>query len=318
MNYEEPGYKERFPEWRSSDGALRVEKEKGNKPLPGYAPSEKERRQGDAPKKVYALKNSYGTWAVGINKRRELVTVASRQRTKDLKALPQISQRLEGETARRVPLVKGNVQVNEPRYQQAQSAFGYRERSSRGTPFVMNKLEKLNSREDLQGAQSVAPFLHRDKEKEELRFLREQARKLVETGDQEEQRGVEKRIQFLTAVQADKERNWQRLYTAMPELLTAARKGVRTEVRWTRAGIAAAEVSAGGEENTGDGTDANRGKAGKPQKADAPLATEATTATPAAENQPDKRSAPTVKTDRARKKAARDAARERRNPSEAE
>jgi hypothetical protein len=311
MNYEAPGYQERFPEWRSSDGALREKKDRGDKPLPGYAPSEKERRRGDEPKKIYELKNSYTTLAVGINKKKELVTVGSQQRTKALKALPQTSKRLEGETSKKVPLLTGNVQVNEPRYRQEESAFGYRERSSRGAPFAMNKLEKIRAREDLRLARTAAPFLGKDKEKEELRVLREQARALAESGDREERQGIEKRVQFLTVVRDDKERNWKRMYAALPELITRARKGVRTEMRWVGTVNPAAAVAADGEDGAGSGDDANRGKAGKPEAAGkAGKAGKSEEVSNSGE-----RRTRGVKADGAKSRAARAAARELKGPS---
>jgi hypothetical protein len=246
----EPTYEERFPEWRSSDGGLKEKKSEGREEVTGYHSSEQERRRGDEPQKIWDLSNAYGSLAAGWNKKKELVLVTSRQHTKGIHSLPLESKYLDGQTATKIP---GGYQINENTDRQAESAFSFRTKADRGAFYIMSRLKMLAERHDLEVQKTMLPFLNVEEEKEELAYLRQRARKLLESSDREEEQAVRKRIEFLTAVVAEKEQQQGMLYGKLPDLLAEARKGGRKDWDFTWLGKAEPEAEPDGDESgTGD------------------------------------------------------------------
>jgi len=233
----EPGYQERFPEWRSSEGALKeqghpfIRKEKGKgqetkEALTGYESSEKEKKQKDEPRKIWELGNSFGSLAVGKNKKKQLMIVNSQRRGKRLRALPPESKTLHSETGKKIPLISGEFRFNEDWNRREESAYSYQLEASRSPDYLMRKMKELNEKRRLNVRDNINPFFNLQKEQDELRWLREKAAEMARGADRdrEKEKGLQTRIQFLSASLAEKERERLRFYTKLPQLLEEARK----------------------------------------------------------------------------------------------
>jgi hypothetical protein len=223
----EPGYEERFSEWRSSDGQLREKKGEPGEPVTGYIPSERERELDNGPQKIMDFSNSYGALSAGFDKKKQLVLVTSRRHTKELSALPPESKALNAQTAKKVSPITGDFSVNEDRERMEQSAVSYRVDAGKGPFYVMSKLRELMENKDFEVQDEITPFLSTKEEKEELEYLRRQVVNLAGGNTREEKKALEKRIQFLTTVVADKERQQQTVATRLLSLLQEAGKGVK-------------------------------------------------------------------------------------------
>ncbi len=233
----EPTYRERFPEWRSSDGALREKKSDGREEITGYRSSEEERRRGDEPQKIWDLSNAYGSLSAGWNKKKELVLVTTRQYGKEIHALPPESKCLDGQTAKKLPALIG-FQINENSERQEESAFSFRAKGDRGPSYLMARLKQLPEKKELKVAESILPFLSVKEEREKLAYLRAKFGELAGNPHQKEAQAIHQRIQFLTAVVADKEEQQRMLYGKLTALLEEARKGFgadRDFVRFAKA-----------------------------------------------------------------------------------
>ncbi len=220
-----PGYKERFPEWRSSDGRLREKKGEPGEPVTGYIPSDREKELDSGPQKIMDFSNSYGALSAGFDEEKQLVLVTSRHHTKELSALPPESKALKAQTAKKVPLITGDFYVNEDKERKEESAVSYRVHAGKAPFYVMSKLKELMEDKDFEVQDEITPFLSTREEMEELGYLRQQARNLAGSSAREEKQALEERIQFLTTVVADKERQQQTLATRLLSLLEEAGKG---------------------------------------------------------------------------------------------
>jgi len=244
-----PTYKERFPEWRSSDGALKEkdsrsaakegvdrQRDRQKNTLTGYESSEKERSQRDEPQKIYELSSSFGSLAVGRNKKKQLVIVNSQRRTKEIHQLTRESHALRRQTSVKIPLISGEFHFNEDWNRREESAYSFQLEASRSPDFFMRKMKELSDRRTLDIQEKVNPFFDLSEDKAELAYLRQRAAELSRSrGVEERSRGAEERspetekglrmrIQFLTTVLADKERQRLKFYTKLPQLLEEARK----------------------------------------------------------------------------------------------
>ena len=227
----EPTYKERFPEWRSSDGAFKESAVKGNEgndkqaePLTGYKSSEEEHRRQDQPQKIWELSNSYGSLAVGKNKRKQLVLVNSQRRTKNIHQLTPESKELRSGTSAPIPLISGEFRFNEAWNRRRESAYVYRMEAGFSPDFLMRKMKELSGKREPDVQKNIAPFFNLDPEKDELAYLREIAQKTSRDRTRKEEFGLRTRIQFLTALLADKERQRLKFYAKLPQLLGEAQK----------------------------------------------------------------------------------------------
>lgn len=243
----EPTYEERFSEWRSSDGGLRENKSDAREEVTGYRSSEQERRRGDEPQKIWELSNAYGSLAAGWNKKKELVLVASRKRSKDLRALPLESKVLDGGTAVKIPLLSGDFQINQDPERREESAFSFRAKAERGHFYILSKLKQLAELKDLEAQETMLPFLKVEEEQEELAYLRRKARELADRPDREEEQSIHKRIQFLTAVVAEKEQQQRLFYGKLADLLEETHKDSRKD--WDYAWFGKAEPEAEADED---------------------------------------------------------------------
>ncbi|HML36005.1 MAG TPA: hypothetical protein PKA19_01085 [Bacillota bacterium] len=223
----EPGYKERFPGWRSSDGQLRERKGEPGEKVMGYTSSEQERALGREPQKLMDFSNSYGALSAGFDDKKQLVLVTSRRHTKELSALPPESKALEAQTAKKVPLITGEFFVNEDKERREESAVSYRAPAGKAPSYIMGKLSELMEKKDFEVQDEITPFLSTREEKESLKYLRRQALHLARSNAREEKQALEKRIQFLTTVVADKERQQQTVAVRLLSLLEEAGKGRR-------------------------------------------------------------------------------------------
>ena len=243
----EPGYQDRFPAWRSSDGALKEKgaspAEKGNgdrqgqkEPMPGYLSSEQEKRRKDEPRKIWELGNSYGSLAIGKNKRKQLMIVNSQRRTKALRQLHPESKALRRETSVRIPLISDEFRFNEDWNRREESAYTYQVDAGRSPDYLMRKMKELSVKRMLRVKETINPFFNISKDKDELAYLREKAAEAIRAGDRAQEKGLSSRIQFQAAVLADKERQRLKLYTKLPSLLEEARKEERADWApvWTR------------------------------------------------------------------------------------
>lgn len=221
----EPGYKERFPAWRSSDGQLREKKGEPGEPVTGYIPSERERELDNGPQKIMDFSNSYGALSAGFDEKKQLVLVTSRRHTKELSALTPESKALDAQTAKKVYPITENFYVNEDKERREESAVAYRVDAGKGPSYVMSKMRELMENKDFEVQDEITPFLSAREEKEELEYLRKKAVDLTVGYTREEKQALEKRIQFLTAVVADKERQQQTVATRLLSLLQEAGKG---------------------------------------------------------------------------------------------
>lgn len=255
----EPTYQERFPEWRSSDGALKEEKSNGREALTGYESSDKEKQRRDEPKKIWEMGNSYGSFSVGKNKKKQLVVVNSQRRSKDLRALPEESKVLRGQTSVKMPLITGDLRFNEDWNRREKSAYGYRVEASRSPHFLMRKMEQLMKEKGLDVQKNINPFFSTEEEKKELAYLREQAKLLGQSRDRETEKGLRTRIQFLTTVVADKERQRLNFYNRLPGLMEEARKGQGEEWDFIRSWLEELDTETdqgdGGGQGQGQGQD---------------------------------------------------------------
>ena len=231
----EPAYKERFPAWRSSDGALKEkyakpdEKEEGDagghkEPLTGYRSSEEEKRRKDEPRKIWELSNSYGSLSVGKNRKKQLMIVNSRRRTKSLRAPTPESRELRRETSLKIPLISEEFRFNEDWNRREESAYSFQLDASRSPDYLMRKMKELNEKRRLDVQAEVNPFFNISEEKEELAYLRGKAAAAAKAGDRTAEKGLSIRIQYLGAALADKERQRLKFYTRLPDLLKEARK----------------------------------------------------------------------------------------------
>ncbi len=220
----EPTYKERFPEWRSSEGILKERKPEGIESLTGYESSEKEKTNDDVPEKIWEIGNSYGTLEIGRNKKKQLIIVNSQHRSKDIHALPEESKVLKGDSSVKIPLLTGAFRINENWNRREESAYDYRIDSSKVPIFIMKKMQNLLENYELNVQENINPFFSAEKEKEELAYLRAAARQLSREPSSDSDPGLEKRIQFLSAVVADKERLKINFYNRLPVLLEKARQ----------------------------------------------------------------------------------------------
>jgi hypothetical protein len=155
------------------------------------------------------------------------VLVTSRRHTKELSALPPESKALNAQTAKKVSPITGDFSVNEDRERMEQSAVSYRVDAGKGPFYVMSKLRELMENKDFEVQDEITPFLSTQEEKEELEYLRRQVVNLAGGNTREEKKALEKRIQFLTTVVADKERQQQTVATRLLSLLQEAGKGVK-------------------------------------------------------------------------------------------
>ena len=226
-----PTYKERFPEWRSSDGALQESAAKSNEgngtraeALTGYQSSEAELKRGEQPQKIWELSNSYGSLAVGKNKKKQLVLVNSRRRTKQLHQLTPESKALQSGTSVRIPLISGEFRFNEAWNRRDESAYAYQLEAGSSPDYLMRKMQELSGKREPDAQKTVGLFFDLRPEKEELAYLRAIAQKTSGVRTQKEDQGLRARSQFLTAVLADKERQRLKFYAKLPQLLTEAQQ----------------------------------------------------------------------------------------------
>ena len=254
----EPSYQERFPEWRSSDGALKeddrrfpagAQKERRDEPLTGYVGSEAEKKRKDEPRKIWELGNAYGSLAVGKNKKKQLVIVNSQKRTKRLHQLTPESKTMRRETSVKVPLISGEFRFNEDWNRRQESAYSYQLEASHSPDFLMRKMKELIGLRRLDVQKNISPFLDTDKEKEELAYLREKAVDMARAGNRDAEKSLDKRMQFLKVVLADKERQRLKMYTKLPQLLEEARKEEDPDWRFTPQASAAPAADGGEEDN---------------------------------------------------------------------
>ena len=227
----EPTYKERFPEWRSSDGALKESAVKSNagnekqaEPLTGYKSSEVEQKRQDQPQKIWELSNSYGSLAVGKNKKRQLVLVNSQRRTKNIHQLTPESKELQSGTSVRIPLISGEFRFNEAWNRRDESAYAYQLEAGNSPDFLMRKLKELSGKREPDVQRNIAPFLNPGPVKDELAYLKEIAKSASPGRTQKEEFGLRTRVQFLTTVLADQERQRLKFYAKLPQLLGEAQK----------------------------------------------------------------------------------------------
>ncbi|MDR0469627.1 MAG: hypothetical protein LBH09_06595 [Peptococcaceae bacterium] len=241
----EPSYKERFPAWRSSDGVL---KEKGAEPvekesrgrlehqasIPGYRSSEEEKKRHDEPRKIWELSSSYGTLAIGKNKKKQLMIVNSQRRTKELQALTPESKELRRETSVKIPLISGDFRFNEDWNRREKSAYSYQLEASHSPDYLMRKMKELHDQRTLKVQENINPFFDLSEDKEELAHLRETAAEMARNHEQDAEKGLRVRTQFVTAALADKERQRRKFYTKLPDLLEEARKEETADWRFAK------------------------------------------------------------------------------------
>lgn len=263
----EISYKEKFPAWRSSDGQLREKKGETDEPVTGYIPSERERRLDTGPKKIMDFANSYGALSAGFDEKKQLVLVTSQQHTKELSGLPPESKAVDAETAKKVSPITGDFYVNQDKERKEDSAVAYRVDAGKGPSYVMSRLKELMEDKDFMVQDEITPFLSVREEKKELEYLRKQAVILAGGKSREEKLALDKRVQFLTTVVADKERQKQIVATRLLSLLQEAGKD-RTKdwdpnLPWSQKDMAEAEDGEKGEnvgDNEGEEEDRSKGK----------------------------------------------------------
>jgi hypothetical protein len=281
-----PTYQERFPAWRSSDGSLKESESaiakgmgkngsrNGNREeaLSGYESSEQERRSKDEPQKLWELSNAYGALAIGKNKKKQLVMVNSQRRTKSIRQLTPESKRLRRETSAKIPLISGEFRFNEDWNRREESAYTYQEDASRSPDYLMRKMRELLGQRTLKVQENISPFLDARDERKELNYLQEKAAELSRSRERVAERGLRDRIQFLTTVLADKERQMRKLYTKLPELLEEARKeetsGWAPLRSWVGEKEAAPDEDEDEDEDEGHGGGGNDGSLGKDEDID--------------------------------------------------
>ena len=259
----EPTYKERFPAWRSSDGALKEksakqpteeggEREAPKEAMPGYQSSEEEKKRRDEPRKIWELGNAYGSLAIGKKKNKQLMIVNSQRRTKDLRALTPESKELRRETSLKIPLISEEFRFNEDWNRREESAYSLQLDASRSPDYLMRKMKELGEKRKLDVRDNVNPFFNLNEDRDELAYLRSKAAEAAKSGDRKAEKGLASRVQYLGAALADKERQRLKLYTKLPDLLEEARKEDRDDRRATRAAAYIARDSADADEDEDD------------------------------------------------------------------
>jgi hypothetical protein len=198
------------------------------KSLTGYRSSEEEKRRNDEPQRIWELSNSYGSLAVGKNKRKQLMIVNSQRRTKEVHQLTPESNVLRRDTSVKIPLITEEFRVNEDWNRREQSAYSFQLDASRSPDYLMRKMKELTDLRQLNVQDNINPFFELSGERDELKYLRERAveatRVPSEARSREQEMGLRIRIQFLTTALADKERQRLRFYTKLPRLMEEARK----------------------------------------------------------------------------------------------
>lgn len=165
------------PAWRSSDGRLK-ERTPDSRELSGYVSGSAERKSGRAPRPVSELKNSYGSIATGIGKRRELTIVVARSRAKAGPQPTEEGKRLHSERAVRVRPARGKYLTGS--HNPRESAFGYREEAGKAPFFLHGRLRQMVSRHRYRALEEMMPFLDTADEKESLGAIRRTEREAVE------------------------------------------------------------------------------------------------------------------------------------------
>ncbi len=234
MDFDNGRYDDRvmgkLPEWRASDGKLREKKvnhqkgkltEKDNKQenikekeetLTGYTPSEKENKEGTAPKKIIDIGSSYGTFSVGSNKKKELVTVTSQRRKRGANTVYNDSKKLDSESAVKWQKSYASVRTNNAR--RDVSAVEFKSDTDQQVSFLMEKMRKrVVDKEQFEVHEEIIPIFSSKNEKAELEFLRQKRKILVsKQAKVRDKQEVENQIEYLEGIIAEKMMEKRRVF----------------------------------------------------------------------------------------------------------
>lgn len=198
--------------WRTSEGRMwertPLAQKEGKDHLTGYEPRENEAR----PREAARMGGSYGDVSVGVSKKKELTMVVSKRRSREGPAARREEQTLMGNSARKVPLSRGDFRVNS--HDGKKSALAYRESHEKTPRFMMERFKEMMRTHSQDTLEEQVPFLNRREEREELRQLQRAREALLAKGggrDRAELRAIERRKQALRQALTEKTGQERRL-----------------------------------------------------------------------------------------------------------
>lgn len=219
MKFENGKYNDKvsgkLPEWRSSDGGFREKKATKDECLTGYQPTEREKKEHTAPRKVLDVENSYGTFSLGIAKDSKITTLTTQKRTKGIESLRGSEKELHSASATVVPGITERVRTNHERKED--SAVEYSHDVNRQSRFLLERMDQqLLDQKEMSIYEDIMPMLSVRSERRELYELREQRKQLLQHGGTAKDKSeIENQIEYLEANIRDKTMERKKMQTRL-------------------------------------------------------------------------------------------------------
>lgn len=156
-------------ELQSSREILRESDGNKGKQLEGYRPGTKDKAQGNLPKQIKTVGNSFGNISVGTAGREEAVMLINQKKSMTLHELSGESKEIKEETARKVPMCSDNIKVNENK--RTESALEYRFPKDIPVSYMLGRIEKISENHHFKVQKNMLPFINKRKTKKQLKTL---------------------------------------------------------------------------------------------------------------------------------------------------
>lgn len=156
-------------------------------------------------REVFRAGNSYGNIAVGANKKKEAVVVASQTREHNDKTTEENQKKLNMERKKKEISTNGEFLFNNS--QLAESAWAYKGSTKISEKRVLDEIKEYGEREESKMLEKRLPFLGLEKDEKQMVHLREKIRERSEKGDEEGKSILEKQKETLQHEIQQKEQN---------------------------------------------------------------------------------------------------------------
>lgn len=190
-----------------------------------YTPSQNEKNSNSIPQKFMQLSNGYGSLSIGMNTKKELMSVASKRRNEDGSTVYRDSAQVDGTRTSKDSDITGDFLFNNIRPDK--SAVGYKESSEKDYIFMLERFKTAIERSESEVLETVAPFLSTRDEVRELRELRDVQASLRDAGENDPDSDLSQRLEFLGSVLTNKEHQKAQFIKKLSDAITEVRAGKR-------------------------------------------------------------------------------------------
>lgn len=156
-------------------------------------------------REVFRVANSYGTIAVGANKKKEGMIVVSQKREHNEKTTEEYEKNLHVERKRRTVSANGEFFINNNHSKN--SAWAYKGKTKLSEKRVFDTIKMYNDKAESKMLEKRMPFLQLEKDKKNLVNLRKKMRERHEKGDKRNAQFLGKQKETLQQEIQQKEQN---------------------------------------------------------------------------------------------------------------